>query len=121
MPKRHYEPSLFSTPDSTDRADAPLAERMRPKDFADFVGQDDIIALDRPLRRAIETDTLSSVIFWGPPGTGKTTLAHIIARHTKAEFVLFSAVTAGLRIFERSSSRPSEVMRSTTSGRSFCR
>ncbi|HYM37761.1 MAG TPA: replication-associated recombination protein A [Nitrospiraceae bacterium] len=75
---------------------APLAERMRPSDFPDFVGQDDIIAPGRPLRRAIETDTLASVIFWGPPGSGKTTLAHLIARKTKAEFVAFSAVTGGV-------------------------
>ena len=88
--------SLFHASESTDPKGAPLAERMRPEDFADFVGQDDIVAPDRPLRRAIETDTLSSVIFWGPPGTGKTTLAKIIARHTKAEFVLFSAVTSGI-------------------------
>jgi putative ATPase len=88
--------SLFHVPESTDPGGAPLAERMRPQDFADFVGQDQIVAPDRPLRRAIETDTVSSVIFWGPPGTGKTTLAKIIARHTKAEFVLFSAVTSGI-------------------------
>ncbi len=75
---------------------APLAERMRPLDFPDFVGQDDIIAPGRPLRRAIETDTLSSVIFWGPPGSGKTTLACLIAHKTKAEFVPFSAVTSGV-------------------------
>jgi len=88
--------SLFHVPESTDHNGAPLAERMRPQDFADFLGQDEIVAMDRPLRRAIETDTLSSVILWGPPGTGKTTLAKIIARHTKAEFVLFSAVTSGI-------------------------
>ena len=75
---------------------APLAERMRPRDFPDFVGQDEIIAPGRPLRRAIETDTLSSIIFWGPPGSGKTTLAHLIAHKTKAEFVAFSAVTSGV-------------------------
>ncbi len=81
-----------------ERADAaaPLAERMRPRDFTDFVGQDEIIASDKPLRRAIETDTLASVIFWGPPGSGKTTLAHLIAHKTKAEFVAFSAVTSGV-------------------------
>ena len=77
-------------------ATAPLAERMRPLDFPDFVGQDEIIAADRPLRRAIESDTLSSVIFWGPPGSGKTTLAHLIARKTKAEFIPFFAVTSGV-------------------------
>lgn len=75
---------------------APLAERLRPVDFDDFVGQDDLVGPDRPLRRAIEQDTLSSLILWGPPGSGKTTLAKIIARRTKAEFVSFSAVTGTL-------------------------
>jgi putative ATPase len=69
---------------------------MRPQQFADFVGQDDITAQDRPLRRAIESDQLSSTIFWGPPGSGKTTLGHLIARHTKGQFVPFSAVTSGV-------------------------
>jgi putative ATPase len=89
-------PDLFAAPQTGKKADAPLAERMRPKEFADFVGQDEIVGLDRPLRKAIESDRLSSVIFWGPPGSGKTTLAHLIARHTKAHFVAFSAVTGGI-------------------------
>jgi putative ATPase len=75
---------------------APLAERMRPRDFDEFLGQDEIVAPGRPLRRAIEADTLSSLILWGPPGSGKTTLARIVARHTKSEFVFFSAVTSGI-------------------------
>src|SRR3990167_5475648 len=87
---------LFGTPEGEKSVEAPLAERLRPREFADFVGQDDITALDRPLRRAIEADQLSSVIFWGPPGSGKTTLAHLVARHTKAQFVAFSAVTGGI-------------------------
>lgn len=89
-------PDLFAPPQSGRKAEAPLAERMRPREFADFVGQDEIVGQDRPLRKAIESDCLSSVIFWGPPGSGKTTLAHLIARHTKAHFVAFSAVTGGI-------------------------
>lgn len=87
---------LFTIPENEKRDSAPLAERMRPRGFADFVGQDAITASDRPLRRAIETDQLSSIIFWGPPGSGKTTLAHLIARHTTSQFVPFSAVTGGV-------------------------
>lgn len=93
---RHQEGDLFSGSAERDVVQAPLAERMRPQDFSDFVGQEDIVAPDRPLRRAIEAYQLSSVIFWGPPGSGKTTLALLIARHTKAEFVPFSAVTSGI-------------------------
>ena len=89
-------PDLFGTPEGGKSVEAPLAERLRPRDFGDFVGQEDITAPDRPLRRAIEADQLSSVIFWGPPGSGKTTLAHLISRYTKAQFVPFSAVTGGI-------------------------
>ncbi len=97
MTRLHHEgPDLFTSRDYNEPVDAPLAERMRPRAFADFVGQEDITAPDRPLRRSIESDQLSSVIFWGPPGSGKTTLAHLIAQHTKAQFVPFSAVTSGV-------------------------
>jgi putative ATPase len=89
-------PDLFDPPEHQKADDAPLAERLRPSEFADFFGQDEIVAPDRPLRRAIEADRLSSVIFWGPPGSGKTTLAYLIARHTEAQFVPFSAVTSGV-------------------------
>ena len=93
---RDAQPDLFAPAEAGRRANAPLAERMRPREFADFVGQDDIVGPDRPLRKAIEADRLSSVIFWGPPGSGKTTLAHLIARHTSSHFVSFSAVTGGI-------------------------
>ncbi|HZS12847.1 MAG TPA: replication-associated recombination protein A [Nitrospirales bacterium] len=82
--------------DATAAAPAPLAERMRPAAFEDFVGQEEVVGPDTPLRRAIDHDQLSSLILWGPPGSGKTTLARIIAAHTKAEFVFFSAVTSGI-------------------------
>ncbi len=97
MPMSHEpRPDLFSASEPRNQTVAPLAERMRPQDFNDFVGQDDIVGRDCPLRKAIEADRLSSVIFWGPPGSGKTTLAHLIARHTKSHFVAFSAVTGGI-------------------------
>ena len=78
-------------------ADAPLAERMRPRTFDEFVGQEDLLAPGRPLREAIERDLLQSIVLWGPPGTGKTTLARIIADTTRARFVSFSAVLAGIK------------------------
>ena len=73
----------------------PLADRLRPRNFNEFEGQQDIVGKGKMLRQAIDSDNLMSVIFWGPPGTGKTTLAHVIANITNAEFVQFSAVTAG--------------------------
>ncbi|MCF7844418.1 MAG: replication-associated recombination protein A [Kiritimatiellales bacterium] len=76
---------------------APLAYRMRPTALADFVGQEEIVGKGTPLRASIEADTLSSVIFAGPPGTGKTTLARIIAETTQAHFVQLNAVTSGVK------------------------
>ena len=95
MRHKPAERSLF-LPSAEAGDSAPLADRMRPQDLADFIGQEEILAPDRPLRRAIEADSLSSLILWGPPGSGKTTLAQIIARKTKAECVFFSAVTSGI-------------------------
>lgn len=66
--------------------EAPLADRIRPEKLEDFVGQEDIIGEGKLLRRAIENDELFSIIFWGPPGSGKTTLARIIAKLTKSRF-----------------------------------
>src|ERR1700680_891628 len=78
-------------------ARAPLAERMRPRTFDGFVGQEELLAPGKPLREAIERDLLQSIILWGPPGTGKTTLARIVAEMTRAHFVPFSAVLAGIK------------------------
>ena len=78
---------------------APLAERMRPRTLDEFVGQEALIGPGRPLRLAIEQDRLQSVILWGPPGTGKTTLARLIAGVTRAHFISFSAVLSGIRRF----------------------
>jgi putative ATPase len=75
---------------------APLAARMRPRSLDDYVGQEHLLAPGRALRELIEKDAIGSVIFWGPPGTGKTTLARIIAERTDAAFVHFSAVTEGI-------------------------
>ena len=78
-------------------ARTPLAERMRPRTLDEMVGQDALLAPGRPLREAIDADVLQSIILWGPPGTGKTTLARVIADTTKARFVAFSAVTSGIK------------------------
>src|ERR1700745_2999200 len=86
-----------ATPDATHDATRPLAERMRPEKFEDFVGQEHILGPGKPLRAQIERDELSSIILWGPPGVGKTTLGRLIARLTKADFVPFSAVLAGIK------------------------
>ena len=75
----------------------PLADRMRPRTLDEFVGQEHLVGVGKPLRTQIERDDLGSIIFWGPPGTGKTTLAQIIARMTKAEFVEYSAVLTGIK------------------------
>jgi putative ATPase len=94
--------SLFDPPEPPPEPppappDAPLAERLRPHDLDGFVGQEHVVGPGTALRRAIEEDALSSLILWGPPGSGKTTLARIIARRTRAAFVPFSAVTAGIK------------------------
>jgi putative ATPase len=75
----------------------PLAERMRPRTLDELVGQEALIAPGRPLRAAIEHDRLGSIILWGPPGTGKTTLARVIANVTRAHFIAFSAVLSGIK------------------------
>jgi len=92
--------SLFQpVPNAGSAADAarPLADRMRPRTLDEFVGQEQLIGSGKPLRTQIERDDMGSLIFWGPPGTGKTTLAKIIANMTKAEFIEFSAVLAGIK------------------------
>ena len=86
-------PNAGGPPDST----RPLADRMRPRTLDEYVGQEHLIGPGKPLRVSIERDDAGSIIFWGPPGTGKTTLAKIIANLTKADFIEFSAVLAGIK------------------------
>jgi putative ATPase len=92
--------SLFDTADplsATSRQRAPLAERMRPRSLDEFFGQTHLLAAGKPLRLQIENDDSASLIFWGPPGVGKTTLAKIIANVTSATFIEFSAVLSGIK------------------------
>ena len=75
----------------------PLAARMRPRNLDEYIGQDHIVGKGRLLRRAIAADQLTSVIFYGPPGSGKTTLARVIANHTKSNFITLNAVLTGVQ------------------------
>jgi putative ATPase len=86
-----------NAPEGAPRADAPLAERLRPTTLQEIVGLEELLAPGRFLRNAIESDRLPSMIFWGPPGSGKTTLARIIARTTRARFVTFSATSSSIK------------------------
>ena len=87
-----YQPTLFES-----GVPQPLAERLRPRDLDEFCGQEHLLGEGKVLRRMIESDAVGSMIFWGPPGVGKTTLARIIAHRTKAKFIDFSAVTSGIK------------------------
>jgi putative ATPase len=93
--------SLFSNlpqqPAAEDSAHQPLAERMRPRTLDEFIGQEKLLGPGKPLRQQIENDEITSMLLWGPPGCGKTTLARLIARLTRSEFVAFSAVLAGIK------------------------
>ncbi len=88
---------LFDRAAAADPSGKPLAERMRPRRLEDFAGQDHVLGPGAALRRAIEADQVPSLILWGPPGTGKTTLGRIVAQRTGAEFVPFSAVLGGVK------------------------
>lgn len=90
---------------------SPLADRMRPQNFAEFFGQEEVAGAGKLLRKLIDSDQLSSLIFWGPPGTGKTTLAHIIAAQTKSEFIKISAVMGGKEELKKAIERATVSLR----------
>ena len=102
----NYQPTLFE-----EKASEPLAARLRPRDLSEFVGQEHLLGEKKVLSRIIESDTVGSMIFWGPPGVGKTTLARIIANRTKARFIDFSAVTSGIKEIRQVMEQASEARR----------
>jgi putative ATPase len=98
-PMSPHTPNLFDDPPTgaKDAPGAPLADRMRPRTFDEFVGQEELTGTGRLLRRMAESGRLRSLIFWGPPGVGKTTLARLLASATKAHFITYSAVVSGIK------------------------
>ena len=86
--------TLFPTSEGPGAKDQPLAARMRPRSLDEFVGQEHLVGQDHELRRAIEEDRVGSMILWGPPGSGKTTMQRLIARVTYSHFVPFGAVSS---------------------------
>lgn len=93
-----FDPTAYDTPgESRGDLSSPLADRMRPETLDEYAGQEHILGPGKPLRAQIERDKLTSIILWGPPGVGKTTLARIIAKLTKSEFLPFSAVLSGIK------------------------
>ncbi len=102
-----YQPTMFESPRSE-----PLAARLRPRDLDEFCGQKHLLGEGKVLRKIIEGDNVGSMIFWGPPGVGKTTLARIIANRTKSKFIDFSAVTSGIKEIK-------QVMEEAEHGRRF--
>ena len=92
--------NLFDSPEApsgSHRTTTPLAEQMRPSTLEELIGLDDLVGPGKFLRTAIESDRVPSIVFWGPPGSGKTTLAQIIAKRTQSRFISFSAATSGIK------------------------
>ncbi len=102
---------LFAAAEGLNRSSAPLADRMRPQSLDEIVGQDHIVGSGRLLRRSIQADRLSSVLFYGPPGSGKTSLARVIAKSTKAQFESFNAVLTGVKEVREAITRADERRR----------
>src|SRR3972149_10160178 len=92
-----FDPPATESSPGTRSRQSPLADRMRPETLEEFVGQAHILGPSKPLRTQIERDEVHSMILWGPPGSGKTTLATIIAHKTRSDFVKYSAVLSGIK------------------------